>query len=410
MRGMDTEHLTKTTPPARRRAIDQEIRYLARRMSVPLSQMATVAAYVLRQRLRRRTRYPLVLMLEPLFRCNLACAGCGKIQYPAHILKRHLTVEECLRAVDECGAPMVSIPGGEPLLYPHIGKLVEALVARRKYVYLCTNAILLREKLEQGAFRPSKYLTFSVHMDGQEDHHDFAVCREGVYRTASEAIRLAVSRGFRVTTNTTLFEGADPNSVREFFDEMMELGVEGLMVSPGYAYEKAPDQHSFLKRRSTHELFEMILSNRSKRWRFNQSPLFLEFLMGRRDYECTPWGNPTYNIFGWQKPCYLLQEGYADTFAELLEETPWDQYGRASGNPRCQQCMVHCGYEPTAVNHTFSGFPGLWATVKAVVFNRYANPAAGGRLREEARRPRSPLARLVELGIADDLRGTAGAA
>ncbi len=216
--------------------------------------------------------------------------------------------------------------------------------------------------------------------------------------------------GFRVTTNTTLFEGADPNSVRAFFDEMMDLGVEGMMVSPGYAYEKAPDQQSFLKRRQTNELFELILSNRSKRWKFNQSPLFLEFLMGRREYECTPWGNPTYNIFGWQKPCYLLQDGYADTFQELLEETDWESYGRASGNPQCQQCMVHCGYEPTAVDHTFSSFGGVLATLRAMLFNTYANPAAIRGLKEEARKPHDPLSRLVELGLADDLADKAGAA
>ncbi len=379
-------------------------------MAVPVSQMWTVAVYVLGQKIRRRRRYPLVLMLEPLFRCNLACAGCGKIQYPAHILRKHLSVDECLRAVDECPAPMVSIPGGEPLLYPHIGELVQELVKRRKYIYLCTNAILLKEKLDQGVFKPSKYLSFSVHMDGQQEHHDFAVCREGVYESAADAIRTAVEMGFRVTTNTTLFDGADPNSVRAFFDEMMHLGVEGMMVSPGYAYEKAPDQQSFLKHKQTNELFEMILSNRTKRWKFNQSPLFLEFLMGKRDYECTPWGNPTYNTFGWQKPCYLLQEGYADTFDELLNDTEWENYGRASGNPKCQQCMVHCGYEPTAVDHTFSSFGGLWATIKAMVFNTYANPSAEKNLAEEAKKPHGPLARLVELGFDDDLKQTAGAA
>ena len=372
--------------------------------------MATVAWYVLSRRIRGQKRYPLVLMLEPLFRCNLACAGCGKIQYPAHVLKRHLTLEQCLQAVDECGAPMVSIPGGEPLMYPHIAELVEALVRRRKYVYLCTNALLLEEKLNEGLFEPSKFLTFSVHMDGQEEHHDFAVCREGVYGQAAAAIRLAVKRGFRVTTNTTLFEGTDPNSVRRFFDEMMDLGVEGMMVSPGYAYDKAPDQQSFLKRRETNDLFDMILSNRSKRWTFNQSPLFLEFLMGRRHYECTPWGNPTYNLFGWQKPCYLLQEGYVDTFQELLADTDWSAYGQASGNPKCQQCMVHCGHEPTAVHHTFSSFGGLLATIKALVFNTYASPAAHRGLDSEATKPHGPLARLVELGFADDVKAKAGAA
>lgn len=369
-------------------------------MGVPLSQMWTVATYVLSQRLRGRRRYPLVLMLEPLFRCNLACAGCGKIQYPAHVLKRQLSVEECIRAVEECGAPMVSIPGGEPLLHPDIGEIVRQLVARRKYVYLCTNALLLERKLEEKTFQPSKYLTFSVHMDGSEEHHDFAVCREGTFRIAVDAIRRAVREGFRVTTNTTLFSGADPNAVRSFFDEMMALGVEGMMVSPGYAYPKAPDQQSFLKeRRATSDLFELILSNRKRTWRFNQSPLFLEFLMGRREYECTPWGNPTFNPFGWQKPCYLLQDGYADTFEELLAETAWESYGRASGNPKCQQCMVHCGYEPSAVNHTFGSIGGLLGTIRAMVFRRYRSREAEARLLEEKARPHGPLAHLRALGV-----------
>ena len=372
-------------------------------MGVPISQMWTVATYVLRQRLSGRRQYPLVLMLEPLFRCNLACAGCGKIQYPAHVLKRQLTPAECFAAVEECGAPMVSIPGGEPLLHPDIAEIVRGLVARRKYIYLCTNALLLKEKLEEGLFQPSKYLTFSVHMDGQEENHDFAVCREGTFKKAIEGIRLAVQMGFRVTTNTTLFQGADPNSVRAFFGEMMDLGVEGMMLSPGYAYDKAPDQTGFLQRRSTNELFEMILSNRSKGWRFNQSPLFLEYLMGKREYDCTPWGMPCFNVFGWQKPCYLLQEGYADTYAELLDEVDWSKYGHASGNAKCANCMVHSGYEATAVDHTFSGFRGLWATAKATLFNRYANPAAARRLEQEKGKPHGPVAHLVQLGLAKDL-------
>ncbi len=375
-------------------------------MAVPISQMWTVATYVLKQKLRGNRRYPLVLMLEPLFRCNLACAGCGKIQYPPHILKKQLTPEQCFRAVEECGAPMVSIPGGEPLLHPQIKEIVEGLIARRKYIYLCTNALLLKEKLEAGWFKPSKYLTFSVHMDGQEEHHDFAVCREGTYAKAVEGIRLAVQRGFRVTTNTTLFQGADPNSVRRFFDEMMELGVEGMMVSPGYAYDKAPDQKNFLQRKRTNDLFEMILSNRKdgkRTWKFNQSPLFLEFLMGRREYHCTPWGMPTFNIFGWQKPCYLLQEGYADSFKELIETTEWKNYGVESGNPKCQNCMVHSGYEASAVNHTFASFGGMFATVKAMLFNTYANPAAKGRLAEEAKKPHGPMAQLVQIGLAEDV-------
>jgi hopanoid biosynthesis associated radical SAM protein HpnH len=359
--------------------------------------MWTVATYVWGQRLRRRRRYPLVLMLEPLFRCNLACAGCGKIQYPAHVLKQQLTPQQCFDAVDECGTPMVSIPGGEPLLHPQIDQILEGLIARRKYIYLCTNAILLKQKLEEGLFKPSKYLTFSVHMDGQEDYHDFAVCRDGVFQTALAGIKLAVKQGFRVTTNTTLFDHFDPNSVRAFFDEMMDIGVEGMTISPGYAYPKAPDQKSFLSHRTqTQQMFNTLLSNRKKKWVFNQSPLFLEFLMGKRDYECTPWGNPTFNIFGWQKPCYLLQDGYVDSFDELLTTTQWQNYGRASGNVACQQCMVHCGHEPTAVDHTFSGLSGMAATIGALIFGRYNNPAAQQLLDEEAKTPHGPL---VNLGI-----------
>ena len=272
-------------------------------MAVPISQMASVVSYVLRNRLQGRRQYPLVVMLEVLFRCNLACAGCGKVQYPAHILKRQLSPEDCFRAVEEAGAPIVNIPGGEPLLHPQIGEIVEGLIARGKYVYLCTNALLLKEKMH--LFKPSKYFTFTIHLDGLREHHDFAVCREGVYDTAVEAMREAIRRGFRVTTNSTLFDGADPVSVRRFFDEMMAMGVEGMMISPGYCYDKAPDQSKFLARERTHQLFRQLLSNRKKSWRFNATALYYEFLMGRRQYECTPWGIPTYTIFGWQRPCYL---------------------------------------------------------------------------------------------------------
>jgi hopanoid biosynthesis associated radical SAM protein HpnH len=335
-------------------------------MGVPISQMWTVASYVLWRKLKGEKRYPLVLMLEPLFRCNLACAGCGKIQYPAHVLKKNLSPEDCFKAVEDCGAPMVSIPGGEPLLHPQIKEIVEGLVARKKYIYLCTNALLLKQKLAE--FTPSKYLTFSVHMDGQKDHHDFSVCREGGYDIAVEGIRAAVAGGFRVTTNTTLFDGADAKSVRSFFDEMMSLGVEGMMLSPGYSYDKAPDQQHFLGKAKTKKLFGTILSNRAKNWVFNQSPLFLEYLMGDRHYTCTPWGMPTYNVFGWQKPCYLLQDGYADTFAELMAETQWQNYGTESGNHKCANCMVHSGYEASAVDHTFGSLKGLLATAKATLF------------------------------------------
>lgn len=330
-------------------------------MGVPISQMWTVASYVLGKRLRGVKRYPLVLMLEPLFRCNLACAGCGKIQYPADILRRQLTPEQCFQAVDECGAPLVSIPGGEPLLHPQIDEIVAGLVARKKYVYLCTNAILLEKHLHR--FTPSKYLSFSIHLDGPREEHDFAVCREGVYDVAIDAIKLAVARGFRVTTNTTVYNNADPNAMRAMFDTLMGFGVEGMMISPGYQYEKAPSQDLFLHRNQTISLFRRILGNARKSWRFNLSPLFLEFLKGHWNLECTPWGMPAYNLFGWQRPCYLLNEGYCQTFQELLDTTDWSQYGQASGNPKCADCMVHCGYEATAVAETF----GSWRAFSRVV-------------------------------------------
>jgi len=333
-------------------------------MAVPLSQSLAVTLYVLRQKLKGNARYPLVLMLEPLFRCNLACAGCGKIQYPEHVLQRRLTPEECWAAAEECGAPIVSIPGGEPLIHPDMPEIVRGLVARKKYVYLCTNALLLERKLE--AYTPSKYLTFSIHMDGLREEHDIAVCRDGVYDIALRAIKAALARGFRVTTNTTLFDGVNPERVRTFFDRMMELGVEGMMISPGYSYQKAPDQEHFLRRHRVKELFGAILGDRKKGWRFNQSPLFLEFLMGKRDYQCTPWGNPTYNIFGWQRPCYLLQDGYAPTFKALMETTDWDRYGTGR-NDKCTDCMVHCGYEATAVDDTFSSWSGFARTVRVTL-------------------------------------------
>ena len=373
-------------------------------MAVPISQAWTVATYVLKQKLKGRKQYPLVLMLEPLFRCNLACAGCGKIQYPGHVLKMQLTPEECFKAVEECGTPTVAIPGGEPLLHPQIHEIVAGLVERKKYIYLCTNALLLKQKID--LFQPSKYLTFSVHLDGQREHHDFSVCLEGGYDKAVEGIKEALGRGFRVTTNTTLFDGADPKSVRAFFDDMMEVGIEGMMLSPGYSYDKAPDQNHFLGRARTRRLFRAILSNRKDDWRFNMSPLFLEFLMGKRDYPCTPWGMPTYNVFGWQKPCYLLQDGYADTFQELLDSTEWEHYGTESGNPRCANCMVHSGYEASAVNDTFSSLQGFWATVKATFSHNYEDHGALRLLEEEVRPVHTfnPLVQIEPANTREEMR------
>jgi hopanoid biosynthesis associated radical SAM protein HpnH len=364
--------------------------------------MWTVASYVLKQKFAGRQRYPLVVMLEVLFRCNLACAGCGKIQYPGHILKRQLSPEECFKAVEESGAPIVNIPGGEPLLHPQIGEIVEGLIARGKYVYLCTNALLLREKLH--LFKPSKYLTFTIHLDGEREHHDFAVAHEGTYDIAIDAVKLLLEKGFRVTTNSTLFDGVDPKSVRRFMDEIMELGVEGMMISPGYSYEKAPDQSHFLAKEKTRDLYRQILSNRSKKWKFNQSPLFLEFLMGKRDYECTPWGIPTYNVFGWQRPCYLLQDGYADTFQELMEETEWANYGGKSGNPKCANCMVHSGFEPSAVNDTFGSLGGMVATIKAMTTS-YEDPGAMDALKKNDVVPAHARNPLVQIEAAQGTRG-----
>jgi hopanoid biosynthesis associated radical SAM protein HpnH len=316
-------------------------------MPVPINQIVRVGAYVVRQHLAGRKRYPLVLMLEPLFRCNLACAGCGKIDYPTEILNQRLSVEDCLAAVDECGAPVVAIAGGEPLLHKELPKVVEGILARGKFIYLCTNALLLEKKLDQ--YTPHKNFAWDVHLDGDEEMHDAAVSQGGVFTRAVAAIKAAKARGFRVCINTTLFDGAKPERVAAFLDAINAVGIDGVMISPGYAYERAPDQAHFLNRRKSKELFRDIFRlGRNKRWKFNQSALFLDFLAGNQKYMCTPWGKPTRNVFGWQRPCYLLGEGYAKTFAELMESTDWDRYG--TGNyEKCADCMVHSGYEATAV-------------------------------------------------------------
>ena len=319
-------------------------------MAIHWLQALEVGKYLVAQRLKGNKKFPLVLMLEPLFRCNLACSGCGKIQHPPEILRQNLSPEDCFRAAEECGAPVVSIPGGEPLLHPQIQEIVEGLVARKKFVYLCTNGLLLEKSLSK--FKPSPYFSFSVHLDGLQEQHDKCVDRKGVFDKAISAIRAAKARGFRVTTNTTIFDGTPAAEVQQFFDYLGELGVDGMMVSPGYSYEWAPDQDSFLQKEKTKALFREILApyraGKKKNWVFNHSPLFLDFLAGEKDYDCTPWGSPSFSVFGWQKPCYLLNEGHYKSFQELLDSTDWSQYGPQSGNPKCADCMVHCGYEPTA--------------------------------------------------------------
>lgn len=317
-------------------------------MGIPLFQMAKIGAYVALQTLKGRKRYPLVLMLEPLFRCNLACAGCGKIDYPDKILNQRLPLEDCLDAIDECGAPVVVIAGGEPLLHKEIGEIVEGALARGKFVTVCTNALLLEKKLS--LFRPSSAFNFSVHLDGDAQMHDRSVCQTGVYDRAVAAIKKAKAKGFRVTLNCTLFNDADAQRVANFFDDMKRLRVDGVTVSPGYAYERAPDQQHFLNRRRTKDLFRDILrrGRGGKSWPLFQSSLFLDFLAGNQAYACTPWGNPTRTLFGWQRPCYLLGEGYAKTYKELMETTDWDAYG-VGNYEKCADCMVHSGFEATAV-------------------------------------------------------------
>ncbi|WP_448524837.1 adenosyl-hopene transferase HpnH [Parathermosynechococcus lividus] len=336
-------------------------------MGVHIKQAVEVATYIISQRLQGKKRFPLTLMLEPLFRCNLACSGCGKIQHPLDVLRKYLTPEECFRAVEECGAPIVAIPGGEPLLHPQIDEIVSGLVARRKFVYLCTNGILLEENLHK--FKPSPYFSFSVHLDGLREWHDKCVDRKGVFDIAVKAIKAAKAKGFRVTTNTTIFEGANVADMQAFFDFISSLGVDGMMISPGYAYEWAPDQEHFLKREQTRALFREILAPYragKKNWNFNHNPLFLDFLVGEKDYECTPWGMPSYSVLGWQKPCYLLNEGHYQTWQELLDNTNWENYGHKSGNPKCRDCMVHCGYEPTAAMDAFN--PGNMVKAAASLF------------------------------------------
>jgi len=321
-------------------------------MAVPLVQQYRIAKYIIGQKLRRVERYPLVLMLEPLFRCNLACAGCGKIDYPEEILDKRLSYDECMEAIDDCGAPIVSIAGGEPLIHKEMAKIVAGYIDKKKFVYLCTNALLLKKRMAD--YSPSPYLTFSIHLDGNEMRHDHSVCLEGVYKKCIEVIKQARSKGFRVTINCTLFQGETSDEIAEFMDMAMELGIEGVTITPGYSYQHAPNQEVFLKNQESKQLFrDLFKLGKGRKWRFNQSSLYLDFLAGNQSYQCTPWGNPTRNVFGWQKPCYLLvDEGYATSFKGMLEETVWDNYGKGR-NPKCANCMVHCGFEASAIDDTF---------------------------------------------------------
>src|SRR5712672_2699476 len=333
-------------------------------MAIPFFKELSIGGYLIKQKLLGRKRYPLVLMLEPLFRCNLACVGCGKIDYPDAILNRRMSAQECWDAADECGAPMVAIPGGEPLIHKEIGEIVKGLVAKKKFVSLCTNALLLEKKLS--LFEPSPYLFFSVHLDGLREHHDKSVCQEGVFDRAVSAIKAAKAKGFTVNVNATIYDGHPPADIAAFLDFARDLGV-GVSISPGYAYERAPDQQHFLARQKTKELFRKVFAlGKGRDWKLLHSGMFLDFLAGNQEAHCTPWGMPTRNIFGWQKPCYLLGEGYAKTFKELIETTDWDLYGTGRYE-KCANCMAHCGYEPTAAHAAVSNpFAALWVALRGV--------------------------------------------
>ncbi|WP_420638922.1 adenosyl-hopene transferase HpnH [Candidatus Poriferisocius sp.] len=332
-------------------------------MPIPVRQAVRVGAYVFKNKLRRRQKFPLIVELEPLFACNLECPGCGKIQYPTEVLRKRVSVDEAVGAMEECGAPMVSIAGGEPLLHPQIGEMVTELIKRKRFVYLCTNAVLLRRKMH--LFEPSPYFSFVVHVDGLKERHDLAVAREGVFDEIVEAIAEAKEQGFRVTTNSTFFSTDSPEDVRSVLDFLNDdLEVDSMMISPGYAYEKAPDQENFLPVEQTRQLFRDSFSEgKRKKWRLNHTPLFLDFLEGKVEYECTAWGIPSYSVFGWQRPCYLMSDGYTETYRELIETTDWDSYGRGR-DPRCENCMAHCGYEPTAV---FATMGSLRESIRAAV-------------------------------------------
>jgi hopanoid biosynthesis associated radical SAM protein HpnH len=319
----------------------------------------------MRQKLARRERFPLLVELEPLYQCNLACAGCGKIQQPDELLRRRMPVEDAIAAIEESGAPMVSIAGGEPLIHPDIHLIASELIARRKYVFLCTNALLMERKME--LFKPSQYFAWAVHVDGLRERHDESVCRDGVFDKAIAAIAEAKRRGFRVTTNTTFFSHDSPDTVRRVLDFLNdEAKVDAMMISPAYAYERAPDQDHFLGVTETRKLFsEAFADGRRRRWRLNHSPLFLDFLEGKADFDCTAWAIPSYSLLGWQRPCYLMADGYVKTYKELVEQTDWSKYGRGK-DPRCDNCMAHCGYEPTAVMATSRSLKQSWRALRSV--------------------------------------------
>jgi len=332
-------------------------------MAMPIRQSLRLGGYLMKQKLLRKEKYPLLVELEPLFACNLKCGGCGKIQQPAALLKQRMPVERAVGAIEESGAPMVSIAGGEPLMHPQIDEIVRQLLARKKIIFLCTNALLLPKHLHK--FTPHPNFAWMVHIDGLRQRHDESVRKVGGFDAAVAAIKQAKDAGFRVMTNTTFFDLDSPTDVIDVLDYLNDVvEVDNMQISPGYAYQKAPDQEHWLGVQQTRELFKKAFADgRRKRWRLNHSPVFLDFLEGKLDLKCTAWGIPSYSLLGWQRPCYLLDDGYVATYRELIEDTDWDSFGRGN-DPRCANCMAHCGYEPTAVIATMGS---LKETIRAAL-------------------------------------------
>jgi hopanoid biosynthesis associated radical SAM protein HpnH len=319
-------------------------------MRFPLSLTTTMVGYIAKKRLTRTPRFPLVLMLEPLHACNLTCTGCGRIREYEDTIKQKLSVEECLASVEEAAAPIVSICGGEPFIYPEIGKLTREIIKKRRHVIICTNGMFIQKKLHE--FKPTSRLTFNIHLDGLRETHDKAVEREGVFDAAIEGINVAKKAGFLVCTNTTVYKETDINEIDALYTYLTKLGVDGFLLSPAYGYSAVQKTNPkgaaeiFLTRDDIREKFKEA-KRLFKKHKMNNSPIYLEFLSGERELSCTAWGNPTRNVKGWKGPCYLITDEHHDSFDGLINNTDWSKYGRGN-DPRCEHCMVHSGFEASA--------------------------------------------------------------
>ena len=314
-------------------------------MGRPIELAARLGWYILKNKIGRRKRFPLVTMLEPLEACNLSCEGCGRIREYEPVLDRVMSVDECMAAVEQSGAPIVSIAGGEPTLHPQIQDIVHGIIAKKRFVYLCTNGLLMERVMQ--SIPPSKYLCFVVHLDGMEEAHDRSVYRKGVFKIATKTIKAALNQGYRVTTNTTVFNGVDEKDLIEMFTMVTKMGVEGAMVSPGYHFETIPNQDLFISRQNARKVFRSLLTP-SRGIRFYNNPLYLDFLRGAREYQCTAWSNPTYTVMGWREPCYLLGDRHTQDIDDLYSDELWDRFG-VGNDPRCAHCLMHCGFESASI-------------------------------------------------------------